>query len=180
MACKPHYSVPGLRYNGRVASEKMYLGWEDITAMVRGVLEELKTFEFDAILAVSRGGLIPACLISEATGLRNILVAAVMFYTEVEQTLDEPVFLQFPEDAILYGKKILIVDDVWDSGKTAVAVRRRVARAGGKPTLACLHFKPANNQFSGQGPDVYARETSAWIVYPWDPKQGWTAESVSS
>ena len=158
----------------------MYLGWEDITAMVRGVLEELKTFEFDAILAVSRGGLIPACLISEATGLRNILVAAVMFYTEVEQTLDEPVFLQFPEDAILYGKKILIVDDVWDSGKPAVAVRRRVARAGGKPTLACLHFKPANNQFAGQGPDVYARETSAWIVYPWDPKQGWTAESVSS
>ncbi|MCL4455208.1 MAG: hypothetical protein M1369_00085 [Deinococcus sp.] len=160
-----------------MSAEKMYLTWEDVTGMVAGLLKKIKPDDYDAILAVSRGGMIPACLISEAANLRNILVAAVMFYTDVQETLTDPVFLQFPEDVLLYGKRILIVDDVWDSGKTAVAVRERVLRAGGRPTLCLLHFKPGHNMFPGQKPDLYARETNAWIVYPWDPKQGWTETS---
>ena len=44
-----------------------------------------------------------------------------MFY-EGEETLPEPVFLPFPPDPLLFGKRVLLVDDVWDSGRTAWAV----------------------------------------------------------
>jgi hypoxanthine phosphoribosyltransferase len=43
-------------------------------------------------------------------------------FCEGEETLPEPVFLQFPLDPLLFGKRVLVVDDVWDSGRTAWAV----------------------------------------------------------
>jgi uncharacterized protein len=155
---------------------KQHVSWQDLTSLVSRLLGQVNPANFDCILAVTRGGMIPACLVSEATDQRNILTAAVMFYTDVGETIQDPVFLQFPSDSLLYGKRILIVDDVWDSGKTAVAVRERVRIAGGKPQVAVLHFKPARNQFPGDQPDYYAAETALWVVYPWDPAQGWTSQ----
>ncbi|RIH81821.1 Xanthine phosphoribosyltransferase [Meiothermus luteus] len=153
---------------------KLYLAWQDITQLVSRLLGQVNPREFDCILAVTRGGMIPACLVSEATDQRNILTAAVMFYTDVGETIQDPVFLQFPSDHLLYGKRVLVIDDVWDSGKTAVAVRERIRLAGGKPQVAVLHYKPKKNRYPGDGPDYYAAETDAWVVYPWDPAQGWT------
>ncbi len=148
---------------------KDYHTWDQIVALASKLVAQLRREDYDVILAVTRGGMVPACLVSEALDLRNVLTAAVMFYTDVGKTLDEPRFLQFPSDALLIGKRVLIVDDVWDTGKTAVAVRERVRQAGGHPTVAVLHFKPARNQFPGDRPDFYAMETDDWIVYPWDP-----------
>lgn len=120
------------------------------------------------MLVITRGGMVPACIISERLNLRNILVAAVMFYTGVERTLDKPIFLQFPADPLLNGRRVLIVDDVWDSGRTIVAVRDRVLAASGQPDTAVLHYKPGRSQFSGLRPTYFVDETDAWIVYPWD------------
>lgn len=153
-------------------AEKDFHTWERIDQLVNDVLvPRLNGKDYDAVLAVTRGGMIPACLVSEALGIRNVMTAAVMFYTAIEETLDAPIFLQFPEDAILVGKRILIVDDVWDSGKTAVNVRERVRRAGGHPTVAVIHYKPTKSVFPDDQPDFYAIETDAWIVYPWDPER---------
>ena len=70
---------------------------------------------------------------------------------------------------MLVGKRILIVDDVWDSGKTAHSVRERIRRSGGRPSVAVIHYKPGQSRFPGDGPEFAAQETDAWIVYPWDP-----------
>ena len=151
------------------AAGKLYLAWQDIDALVQGLAEKLPT-HYDAMLVITRGGMVPACLISERTGMRNILVAAVMFYTDVERRLEQPVFLQFPPDPYLNGKKVLVVDDVWDSGRTVVAVRERVLAAGGFPEIAVVHYKPTRSLYPGQEPDYYAQRTDRWIVYPWDPE----------
>ena len=63
---------------------------------------------------------------------------------------------------------MLIVDDVWASGRTIMAVRERVRQAGGYPETAVLHFKPRRTAYSDAQPDFYVDETDAWIVYPWD------------
>ena len=114
----------------------------------------------------------PACLVSERLDLRNIVAAAVMFYTEgtadPDQTLTEPIFLQFPADPLLMGKRILIVDDVWETGHTAMAVRRRVREAGGRGETAVLHFKPGRSTVP-ERPEYYAETTDDWVAYPWDP-----------
>lgn len=149
--------------------EKEYLSWEHIAQLVDKLIQQLPR-DFDAILAITRGGMVPACLVSEKLDIRNVMAAAVMFYTGVGQTLDEPRFLQFPADPLLLGKRILIVDDVWDSGRTVTSVKQRVLEAGGIPTVAVIHFKPKKSQVAGR-PDYFATETDAWIVYPWDPTE---------
>ena len=69
---------------------------------------------------------------------------------------------------MLNERRVLIVDDVWDSGRTIMAVRERVLDAGGYPETAVLHYKPSRTTYSDARPDYYVDETDAWIVYPWD------------
>lgn len=149
---------------------KQHITWTDIERMVGKLLKQLPT-NYDNILVITRGGMVPACLISEKTGIRNILCAAVMFYESQEFTLPEPVFLQFPQDSQLLNKRILVVDDVWDTGTTVMSVRERLKRSGAKPDVCVLHYKPVKSKFPGEKPDYYAEETNAWIVYPWDPER---------
>jgi uncharacterized protein len=146
---------------------KQHLTWTQIEDLAIQLADRLAS-GYQVMLVITRGGMVPACIISERINLRNILVAAVMFYTEVERTLDKPIFLQFPADPLLNGRRVLIVDDVWDSGRTIMAVRERVLAAGGIPDTAVLHFKPQRTTYSGIRPDYYVDGTDAWIVYPWD------------
>jgi hypoxanthine phosphoribosyltransferase len=152
----------------REQSQQLYLSWNDIEDLVKRLVKKLPN-DYDCLLVVTRGGMIPAALISQKLGIRNILVAAVMYYTGPNKTLPEPLFLQFPEDPLVAGKRILVIDDVWDSGTTAVAVTDRLARAGAKAEVAVLHYKPARSCFPDRRPNYYIEETSAWIVYPWQP-----------
>ena len=150
--------------------EKIYVTWVDVERMVGKLLHALpRNRDYDSLLVITRGGMVPACLISERTGIRNILCAAVVLYEDEERTLPEPAFVQFPEDRHVRGRRILVVDDVWDSGSTVVAVRERLRKAGAEVHVCVLHYKPGRSKFPGDGPDFYAAATDGWIVYPWDP-----------
>jgi hypoxanthine phosphoribosyltransferase len=82
--------------------ERLHLSWEGLLALARRLAEALRE-EFDLILGIARGGLIPTALL-QALSVRDILTAAVMFHGG-EETLPEPVFLQFPPDPLLFGKR---------------------------------------------------------------------------
>jgi len=146
---------------------KTYLTWEQIEGMVDQLVAQLPT-HYDAMLVVTRGGMVPGCLISEKTDMRNILVAAVVSYTGIGKNMEHPIFLQFPPDTLLSGKRIVVVDDVWDSGRTIMAVKERLRAVNCEGEVAVLHYKPAHSKFSDR-PDYYAETTDQWIIYPWDP-----------
>jgi hypothetical protein len=118
------------------------------------------------MLVIARGGLIPGGILSYLTGIKNILSAAVELYDDDGQRRPEPLFHQFPSPALLHRKRVLIVDEVWDSGRTIEAVTRRVREAGGLPTTAVLHFKPGRNEVAAR-PDHFVVETDGWVLYPW-------------
>ena len=63
------------------------------------------------------------------------------------------------------ARRVLIVDEVWDSGTTIHAVTERVLQAGGIPTTVVLHYKPEKSRVPGE-PDLYAVTTNRWVVYP--------------
>lgn len=147
--------------------KKRHLDWQAIAALVDNLAKELPR-DFDALLVITRGGMVPGGLLSETLDIHNVLVAAVQFYTGIGETLDQPIFFQFPADPILYGKRILVIDDIWDSGRTAVAVKERIHDAGGIPIVAVLQYKPRRSRYPGHRPDYYAEETDDWIVYPWE------------
>jgi hypoxanthine phosphoribosyltransferase len=139
--------------------------WDDLDQLVAGIAKRLVGERFDLLLAITRGGLVPAGMLAYRLGIRNILVAAVAYYDDHGQPGPRPTFLQFPADPQLRGQHILVVDEVWDSGTTIHAVTERIRQAGGIPTTAVVHWKPARSVVPGV-PDVHAVRTDAWVVYP--------------
>jgi uncharacterized protein len=132
--------------------------------------------EFEAMVMITRGGIVPGGILAERMGITHILTAAVDFpaQTEMENArlLAWPQFIQFPEERALRGRRTLVVDDVWGSGRTITTVRHRVSAAGGFPSTCVLHFNPYRNLFGTSRPDYYAAVTDAFIVYPWEIDRG--------
>ncbi len=151
------------------------LTWEDVDRLIDHLLPQFQQ-EFEAMVMITRGGIIPGGLLAEAMGLVHILTAAVDFPAQLEmeraRLLAWPQFIQFPEDNLLRGRTTLVVDDVWGSGRTITAVKHRVAAAGGFPFTCVLHFNPYRNLFGTARPDYYAAITDAYIVYPWEIARG--------
>jgi hypoxanthine phosphoribosyltransferase len=150
-----------------VAIDKDIVTWDELEELVAGLAREVAASgtRFDVLLAITRGGLVPAGMLAYRLGIRNILVAAVEYYDDEGKPGPHPTFLQFPADPLLRGQAVLIVDEVWDSGTTIHAVTERVRQAGGDPTTIVLHYKPTHSQVPGT-PDFHAVTTDRWVVYP--------------
>ena len=144
--------------------EKDVVTWDALAELVADLAEQVRG-EHDVMLAITRGGLVPAGMLAYRLGMRNILVAAVEYYDDEGHPGPRPTFLQFPADPLLRGQRVLVVDEVWDSGTTIHAVTERVRQAGGLPTTAVLHYKPSRSQVPG-APDHHAVTTDRWVVYP--------------
>ena len=147
------------------APARLVVSWDDLDRLIAELADRLVDDRFDLMLAITRGGLVPAGMLAYRLRIRNILVAAVEFYDDRGQPGPRPTFLQFPADPLLRGQRVLVVDEVWDSGTTIHAVTERVRQAGGIPTTAVLHWKPQRSVVAGS-PDVHAVTTDAWVVYP--------------
>ena len=150
------------------------LTWNDVDKLIDHLLPQLYG-PYDALLMITRGGIIPGGLIGEALDIRQILTASVRFSTDLDaaaRLFAWPEFLQFPEDALIVDRRTLIVDDVWGSGRTITAVRGRVEAAGGRPATCVLHFNPYRSLFTQAEPDYYGAVTDAYIVYPWEIDRG--------
>jgi hypothetical protein len=144
--------------------------WTELEKLVDTLVPQLYG-TFDALLLITRGGIVPGGMIAETLDIKSVLTAAVRFPEVEQKLLAWPTFLQFPEDELLRGRRVLIVDDVWGSGRTINSVRGRVEAAGGKPEVAVLHYKPNRSLFSTK-PEYYAAVTDAFIVYPWEKGRG--------
>jgi hypoxanthine phosphoribosyltransferase len=151
------------------------LTWDEIDRLIDHLLPQFEG-EYDAMVMITRGGIIPGGLLAEAMNITHILTAAVDFPAQMEMEkvglLAWPRYLQFPEEDLLRDRKTLIVDDVWGSGRTITSVKNRVVAAGGFPSTCVLHFNPYRNLFSSARPDYYAAITDAYIVYPWEIDRG--------
>jgi hypoxanthine phosphoribosyltransferase len=151
------------------------LTWEDVDKLIDHLLPQFDE-DFDAMVIITRGGIIPGGLLAEAMGITHILTAAVDFPAQVEmeraKLMAWPQFIQFPEDAAVRGRRALIVDDVWGSGRTVTAVKIRVSAAGGFPYTCVLHFNPYRNLFGSARPNYFAAITDARIIYPWEVDRG--------
>jgi hypothetical protein len=149
--------------------------WEEVERLIDHLVPQFEG-EFDSMVLITRGGIIPGGLLSEALGLQMVLTAAVDFPFEAQQRAAKlmawPQFLQFPSDTQLRGRRCLVVDDVWGSGRTITAVRGKVEAAGGYPQTCVLHYNPYRSLFPQAKPDYYAAVTDAFVVYPWEADRG--------
>lgn len=150
------------------------LTWAEVDALVDMLIPQLKAVgSFNAMVMITRGGVIPGGLLAESLGLNYMLTAAVDFpANEGIGLMSFPSFLQFPEPSLLVGRNVLIVDDVWGSGRTSISVRERVVASGATAFNCVLHYNPYRSLFSKAKPDFYGEATDAYIVYPWEVDRG--------
>ncbi|HOZ37434.1 MAG TPA: phosphoribosyltransferase family protein [Anaerolineaceae bacterium] len=154
------------------------VSWEDVRRLIDNLLQQFD-HKYNVLLMITRGGIVPGGFLAEAMDIHNIYTASVDFFDPLESPgkpkspyLAWPKFLQFPDNATLNGERVLIVDDVWGSGRTITAVRKRVAAAGGLPSTCVLHFNPYRNLFDASKPDYFGATTDAHIIYPWEVEHG--------
>jgi len=158
-----------------MADRREVVTWEEVERLVDHLIPQFTT-EFDSMVIVTRGGVVPGGMLCEALNIENVMTASVDFpfesQREAAKLLAWPQFIQFPSDAQLTGRKALVVDDVWGSGRTITAVKNRVSAAGGFPSTCVLHFNPHRSLFSQSRPDYYAAVTDAYIIFPWEVSRG--------
>ncbi|MCU0512590.1 MAG: phosphoribosyltransferase [Anaerolineae bacterium] len=156
------------------AGRTEYLTWTDVDKLIDLLIPQLKSVgPFDAMVMITRGGVIPGGMLAEALDIRHMLTAAVDFpATEGSGLMAWPTFLQFPDDALLRGRTALIVDDVWGSGRTSTTVKERIFGAGAIGYTCVLHFNPYRSLFTRAKPDYYGAATDTYIVYPWEIDRG--------
>jgi uncharacterized protein len=118
----------------------------------------------DLILAIARGGLLIAGSVSYALGVKNLHVINVEYYTGVNERLDFPVILPPPLNLVdLAAARLLVVDDVADTGHTLALVRDFCLPQVAELRSAVLYQKPQ----SVIDCDYVWRRTDRWIDFPW-------------
>jgi len=137
--------------------------------MLLHIAEKIRKDHFkpDVIVGVSRGGWPPARVLSDLLENPNLANVKVEFYVGVAETKGEPVLTQ-PVSVKVAGKKVLVVDEVADTGKSLQLIREHLKAEGASDVrIATVYLKP----WSIVKPDYYAKETSRWIVFPWEVKE---------
>ncbi len=142
------------------------LTWQRFGTASRELAQQVADSGFDAeiVLAIARGGMVPAGAMTYALGKKLTDAINVEFYTDVSQTLPDPVLLapMLDTDSIT-GKRVLVVDDVADSGRTLALVLKLLRGFGADVRSAVLYAKPT----TVVNPDFVWKRTAQWIVFPW-------------
>ncbi len=144
------------------------VSWEELhrtaKALAWRLLEEPK---FDGVIAITRGGLVPAAIVARELEIRVVdTLSAISYHDNSAEKLDEKqretVQIVKAPSYTKTGKNWLIVDDLVDTGETAKAVRALLPKAH----FATVYAKPAGRPLV----DTFVTEVSqaTWIYFPWD------------
>ena len=141
------------------------ISWDELDRLVARLADDVGR-DHDVVLAITRGGLVPAGMLAYRLDLREILVAGAVFYLPDGSRHPRPVIGHFPDAELLTGRRVLVIDEVWESGETMTEVLARVRAAGGRPVSAVLHYKPDRSRVAGR-PDHFAEKVDSWVAYPY-------------
>jgi hypoxanthine phosphoribosyltransferase len=149
-----------------MTSERENLGWQAFGDASRDLARVIAGdgYRPDLILAIARGGLFVAGALGYALSVKNLHVMNVEFYNGVGTTLDMPVMLPPVPSAVDFSaKKVLIADDVADSGKTIELVHSFIKDHVYEVRSAVIYEKPRSTIKC----EYVWRRTDRWINFPW-------------
>jgi hypoxanthine phosphoribosyltransferase len=142
------------------------LTWELYHRACRELAQRIADDDFvpDIIMGIARGGLFIAASLGYALGVKNLHVTNVEFYTGVDSRLDMPVMLPPVPNAIdLSGSRVLIADDVADTGATLALVKEFCADHVADVRCAVIYEKPRSTVRC----EYVWKATDDWINFPW-------------
>ena len=157
------------------ATQWELVSWEIFYDMARQLAQMIRDDNYrpDIIIAIARGGYTPARILSDYLGVMDMTSFKVKHYTSKEKS---PIArIEHPLAADVSGQKILLVDDVSDTGDTFEVAIQHINECThpSEVRTAVLHHKIV----SKYKPNYYAREVKEWhwITYPWAIMEDMTA-----
>ncbi len=143
--------------------------WDQIYAMLLNLARKIRNdgYSPDIIVGVSRGGWTPARVLSDLLENPKIANVKAEFYLDIAKTKKEPIITQ-TVSVNVKDKRVLVVDDVSDTGKSLCLVKEHLLEQGANALkMVTLYYKP----WSIIAPDYYEKTTRDWIIFPWERKE---------
>jgi hypoxanthine phosphoribosyltransferase len=147
-------------------SEREVMMWEQLGDGCDELAETVWSdgYRPDIILAIARGGLLVAGALSYALGVKNTFTMNVEFYTGVDERLEMPMLLPPVPDLVDFSEtRVLIADDVADTGATLALVKEFLDGRVAETRCAVLYEKPRSTVKC----EYVWRRTDRWIDFPW-------------
>jgi uncharacterized protein len=151
-------------------SERETMSWADLGAGSRSLAEAVATDAYhpDFVLGIARGGLLVAGALGYALGVKNTFTMNVEFYTGVDERLELPMILPPVPDLVDFAEtRVLIADDVADTGATLELVKDFLADKVAEVRCAVLYEKPRSTVRC----EYVWRRTDRWITFPWSAEE---------
>ena len=151
-------------------SEREVMSWEDLGRGARelaGMVVE-DDYRPDMLLSIARGGLAFGGALAYALDVKNTFTMNVEFYVGIDERLPVPMILPpVPELVDLDEARVLIADDVADTGRTLALVKGFCAGRVGEARVAVLYEKPRSIVRC----EYVWRRTDRWIDFPWSAQE---------
>ena len=142
------------------------ISWRQVDQLLRTVAEAIRAARFqpELIVAIARGGFVPARLLCDQLGVMELASFRIEHYQG--QQREARARVRHPLNVELGGRRVLVVDDLSDTGETfEVAMQHILERGASEARSAALHYKLG----SKVEPDFYAKRVRQWrwLSYPW-------------
>ena len=143
---------------------KQYYSYTTFSKDTRELIQEVKPFEADAILAIARGGLTLSHAMAEGLGIRNVQSIRTELYDGACKRSDLTLFGECVFEEKI--RRVLVVDDIADSGETLAFIMEHLKRS-----FPLIEFKSCTlfyKKTSVYEPDVWINEANVWIEFFWE------------
>jgi hypothetical protein len=143
--------------------------WNQIYDMLLAQAQKIQSdgYKPDIIVGIARGGLVPSRILADLLETRDFAIITIEYYVGIAQKSKEPILKQCLHTQ-LPDKKVLLVDDVSDGGRSLQLAKKHLQQQGAKEIrIATVYCKPGTITT----PDYFEKETSHWIVFPWEAKE---------
>lgn len=132
------------------------MNWDELRLAVKELAEKID-YSPDVIVGIMRGGMVPAQLLSSELGVKDMYALTVKKVGEARKVTSD-----IMED--ISGKRILLVEDMIETGKSLVVAKEYLEKKGAKVRTACLYTMP----ISEIKPDFSLKEVTEVVPFPWE------------
>ncbi len=146
--------------------EYLRLTWDEIEKHCEVLCNKIERsgFKPEIIVGIARGGWTPARILSDMLNIDELFTMRIKFYTSIDKRARKPAIV-YPVPVSLEGKRVLLVDDIADTGESLELAMHHLKEKGATDIFTVTLVKKPRTKVT---PDLFVVETSAWVVFPWE------------
>lgn len=143
------------------------ISWREGIALSEELAKRVENSKYrpEVVVAISRGGLVPARIVSDVLEIDDVVSVGVKYWGLARKRAEKPILYHGVEPSAVRGRRALLVDEVTDTGHTLQLAKTILELMGAEVRTAVLHLKTT----SLITPDYYVEKVNEWmwISYPW-------------